>query len=277
VPVAMRAVVERCLNREPDGRYQHVDEVRAALEAIPDDLAPLASGGRSGVVGPRAARRLRRLALATLAIIVALAGVASVPLYRWQMERSRQAGLREVESHIDAGRYGDAYRLVRQLEERIPHDAEIQQALLRLTYPSNVRTIPPGAEVYLRDYADTDGPWQLFGTSPIDNTRVPFGALRWKIAKEGFDPVEGRFLWGGATTVTLHATGTRPQGMVFVPRGVANVPGIAGELPDYWIDKYEASNREFKKFVDEGCASLNRFSESESAREIRSRWRNRAN
>ncbi len=34
VPVAMRALIERCLDKKPEQRYQHAGEVRAALDAI---------------------------------------------------------------------------------------------------------------------------------------------------------------------------------------------------------------------------------------------------
>ena len=195
----------------------------------------ITSGSRSGLVGPRAARRRRRLALATLAIIVAVAGVAAVPLDRWQMERSRQAGLREVESRIDVGRDGDAYRLARQLEERMPHDAEIQRALLRLTYLSNVRTIPQVRRCISRDYADTDGPWQLFGTSPIDNTCT--------VRCVALEDREGR-VRSGRRTFSLgrredcdparHRDKSARHG-VRVARG-GKRSRRAAELPGYWID-----------------------------------------
>jgi serine/threonine-protein kinase len=40
VPVEMRVVIERCLDQKPERRYQHADEVRAALSAIQAATVP---------------------------------------------------------------------------------------------------------------------------------------------------------------------------------------------------------------------------------------------
>jgi dienelactone hydrolase len=57
----------------------------------------------------------------------------------------------------------------------------------------------------------------------------------------------------GRPTLKLVPEADAVPGMTFVPGGPVTL-GVAGtvELPDYWIDKYEVTNREFKKFVDAG-------------------------
>ena len=40
--------------------------------------------------------------------------------------------------------------------------------------------------------------------------------------------------------------------MVWVPAGVATSPAPPVKLPEYWIDRFEVTNREFKAFVDAG-------------------------
>ena len=48
VPVPLRRVIERCLEKDPGQRYQHASEIRAALEAIRDSMpAPSARNLRS--------------------------------------------------------------------------------------------------------------------------------------------------------------------------------------------------------------------------------------
>jgi serine/threonine-protein kinase len=67
VPVQLRAVIERCLEKEPERRYQRGGEVRAALEAI-----------QTGAVAPWVAWRYwlsRHRALALVATSVALLAV----------------------------------------------------------------------------------------------------------------------------------------------------------------------------------------------------------
>ena len=44
-----------------------------------------------------------------------------------------------------------------------------------------------------------------------------------------------------------------PPGMVRVVGGRDPVRfGLVGELDDYWIDRFEVTNRQFKEFVDQG-------------------------
>ena len=44
-----------------------------------------------------------------------------------------------------------------------------------------------------------------------------------------------------------------PPGMVRVVGGRDPVRfGLVGELDDFWIDRFEVTNRQFKEFVDQG-------------------------
>src|SRR6185295_5943913 len=40
--------------------------------------------------------------------------------------------------------------------------------------------------------------------------------------------------------------------MVFVPRGTADLDTGSVEVPEYQIDRYEVTNRQFKQFIDAG-------------------------
>ena len=68
VPPALGAVIERCLTKEPDRRYQRAGEVRAALDVL--------TQSRTGVEGgPPARRRAWAVGLFALASAVAAAGL----------------------------------------------------------------------------------------------------------------------------------------------------------------------------------------------------------
>jgi len=71
VPVAVRAVVERCLAKEPGERYQRASEVRAALEAIQ-------TGAVAPWVGLRYALRRRPAVAVTAAVVLLLAGIVGL-------------------------------------------------------------------------------------------------------------------------------------------------------------------------------------------------------
>jgi eukaryotic-like serine/threonine-protein kinase len=68
IPSAMRAVIARCLTKDPEQRYQRASEVRAALEAIVPGEEPARI--------PRPMRVVRRTAAATGIVIVLAIGAA---------------------------------------------------------------------------------------------------------------------------------------------------------------------------------------------------------
>jgi dienelactone hydrolase len=75
--------------------------------------------------------------------------------------------------------------------------------------------------------------------------------VQWRIEKPGFEPIERRAGWYAAGSTRLYPANSAPPGMVFVPGGpVQRMPGIP--VGDLWMDKYEVTNRDFKKFVDAG-------------------------
>ena len=110
----------------------------------------------------------------------------------------------------------------------------------------------------LAAYSDRDAPWVSLGRTPLQGVRVPYALARWKISKAGFEPFEGapfgeRPFAALARGLRLDPVGARPAGMVRVPGGPFQRPGFPRvELEDYWLDRYEVTNRQFKEFVDAG-------------------------
>jgi hypothetical protein len=58
-------------------------------------------------------------------------------------------------------------------------------------------TDPPGADIYIREYADTSGKWKKLGKTPINNAKLPGSKTWWmtqafytvKIEKKGFEDI----------------------------------------------------------------------------------------
>jgi dienelactone hydrolase len=103
-------------------------------------------------------------------------------------------------------------------------------------------------------YDQPGSEWELAGVSPLESVRLPTGHLRWSVVKDGFDPIElampPRRL---PASLKLVAAGGSPEGMVLIPGGEyayrATRPLL---IADYWLDRYEVTNRKFKEFVDRG-------------------------
>lgn len=79
VPVELRAIVERCLEKDPRRRYQTAGEVRAALEAVQ-------TGAVSRWVGWRYTMARRRWLVLSLAVVLAVA-IATALNWNWVRER----------------------------------------------------------------------------------------------------------------------------------------------------------------------------------------------
>lgn len=230
-------------------------------------LAPLLAASRL----PRS--RVRRRAWAGVVAVV----VAAAALARWELlattHRRALATLPEIErlADVDAPYYesGDdsayrAYCLATEARRSIPDDPRLATLWRALTRTIAITTEPPDADVSISSYSGTE-PIHL-GRSPLPDARIPMGFLRWRVEKDGYEPAEG--LIGQSSDdvqVVLRPAGASPPGMVAATGGRFEL-GLthlgaqpAFELGDYWIDAYEVTNREFKRFIDAGGYSDSRY------------------
>jgi dienelactone hydrolase len=238
LPAALREIVDRCLQKDRLLRYP------SAVELL-DDLRRVAHPLRS-TRQPAASRYIAAAAVVLLAVVVAIAWAA---VRRWQSATIVERSIPEIERLAAAGKYIEAYRLAERATRVAPGDARVRRVLVAATAPLTL-TEPAGADVFFKDYVDADGPWELLGRTPLKGVRVPQGQLRWRIVKSGFEPAEGSSPIG--PFITVRPTGEAPPGMVYVRDGPVRIGSTVVELPAFWIDKYEATNREFKRFVDAG-------------------------
>jgi len=173
---------------------------------------------------------------------------------RW----AREELLPKIERLMEGGwdNYIEAYKIATEAEKYIQRDSKLSELLLKVTFNISIKTEPPGARVYMKEYKAPESEWESVGVSPIKNVRLPIGFFRWKMEKEGYETVfaaaptfEYDFKVRGGIipndiTRTLDRKGTVPPGMV-------RVKG-QDEIGDFFIDKYEVSNKQFKEFVNKG-------------------------
>ena len=130
-------------------------------------------------------------------------------------------------------------------------DLHLRNLWINQTMNATFDSRPSGAEVWVKGYEATDREWIPLGRTPIKDARVPFGPGRVRIAKAGYDTIEAPLNPFGAT-YPLDRAGSAPEGMVRVAGSAVGLPGSLPDLRDFWIDRFEVTNRQFKTFVDAG-------------------------
>jgi formylglycine-generating enzyme required for sulfatase activity/dienelactone hydrolase len=251
-------IVNRTMVRNRDRRTITAADVRDLASAC---HAQLSSGAQPAVERSRTSRRMQ-LAAAAVAFVVIASGVAWWAQRNSKVRWARQEALPEIMRLAGADKFDAAYTLAQQAQPYIPDDPLLAEQLRAISRRAVIVTDPVGAEVFYRPYGRRDEPWRPLGKAPI-GTQVPRGVLHYKAEMTGRQTAEdvGPFQFADEARMhlTLVATNQVPAGMVRIASpdrmSSLDVPGLEHlppvHLPDYWIDRYEVTNRAFKRFVDD--------------------------
>jgi hypothetical protein len=210
-------------------------------------------------------RRIRRprVAIPALTVILAIAFIAVWFFSRQAKIRwAREEAIPEIERIIEVNwrDFTQAYRLAEEAEEYIPNDPKLAELFSKCSMNINIRTEPPGADIYIKKYDSPDLEWEYLGVSPLENIRLPVGIFRWRMEKDGyatvvaasstftFDTRIENLLFPYDIVRVLEKEGSIPEGMVRITGGKTPL----GELDDFYIDRYEVTNKQYKEFIDSG-------------------------
>jgi serine/threonine protein kinase/dienelactone hydrolase len=261
---ALDRIIRCCLRKRPEERYASMIEVEQELKDCFELISEPASG-----VNPRVLfRQSRQPRVAVPALIILLAlmsfmgwGIHHSSKVRW----AREQALPQIGKLIERGKPGEAYALAVQAERYIPADPTLARFWPDISWSDSIITSPPGASVYRRNYNSPNAQWEFVGLSPILKGRFPAVDSSWKFELQGYTALERATFPTGPIIVALDKDGKAPSGMVPVefvesdplhPWGIAGIAGFqalpAVRVGKYWIDKFEVTNREFKRFVDQG-------------------------
>ena len=234
-------LLRRCCAPSPGDRPAAGD-VAAEIEAI--------QSGKTHAL--RAFARRPAVVLVAFAVLIASGAGA----WRWSTIAARGRWARtiaapEIEHLTSQGDFSAAFLLARRALAVLPDDPHLQQLWSDATVPVAIQTNPEGAEVFIASYRDP-AEWVRLGRSPLADVRVPRTMFRVRITKPGFADMDGS-MQPPAARYELSRSSAAPPGMVrVVGAQEALRPGLAGTLHDFWISRFEVTNREFKAFVDAG-------------------------
>ena len=167
----------------------------------------------------------------------------------------REVAVPELEK-LGLDRKGVAfYRLARQAERYSPNSPELRLAETKHLRSQSLVSTPTGADVYFREYGDSQGDWEYLGKTPLEG-KFLWAEYAMRFVKDGYEPVEVAseyILWSVSNSIILNPIGSLPKNMVYVPSGEVNALAPAPiQLDEFLIDKYEVTNLEFKEFIDAG-------------------------
>jgi len=258
-PADLVGLVERCMEKEPNRRFDGTDELSGALRRCIESRQRARYGLRA---------TLRRPVVGVPAVILLLSVLTGGALWvrgadgRWADNYARE----EIAALIEDGALFEAYRTGLEAQRHLGSDSELQRLVERISFATPVNTEPQGAEVFVKGYDTPEADWHRVGVTPL-SMRVPYAGMRWRITKEGYEPYEGApfsaaSLGQLAQGLVLDATGSLPEGTVRVPGGpVAGGSSMTSKLQHtgpppvvgtFFLDRHEVTNREYREFVEAG-------------------------
>ena len=238
VPGVLERIVQRCLQKRPEDRFDSGAAAAAALHRARD------SSSGAGVP--------RRWVAAVAAVLLLIGAPAAWFTYdTWQRERARHEVLPAVEALVDRDRVGEALTLLQTVQPLLERDPEFQRLLGVASTTAHIVTEPAGARVSWQPYdAEPAAPWSVAGVTPLD-ARLPWTFMRVRVEHRDYVPAEFATL-PAPLSITLRRPSDEPVDMVYVPAGTETIGETAVARPAFWLDKFEVTNKRYKAFVEAG-------------------------
>ncbi len=251
IPRALEGLVSRALTKDVTRRYQTAGELSRDLGTTLTNLrAP--AGPANAKVGPRV--------LVPAVLAIALVGTAAGWFYLRSEHRhwAREVAVPTIPELRADRRSLAAFLMLARAKSYLPADSTLARIEQTNTRVVSIGSSPAGATVEIQDYMTPDSGWYRLGTTPISRIRMPRGYFRWRVTRAGTTPLVIAPLTGDSMMLRLDSIAAAPPGMVAVDAGQFETQidfvGWIGpyNLPRFYLDRYEVTNREYQRFVDSG-------------------------
>ena len=271
VPEEVQDIITGTLRKDPEKRFQSIDEIIIRLKKLKGISE--SSAERSGKKSFADLFKKPKIVISASMVIILLIIIALIPWYQLRERQQAKELLPRIENLVKDRNYFAAYQLALEAEKYLQDDSTFIRLIPGFADFLTVSSDPEGVKVYLKRFDPNPGDRipvrEYAGVTPINDLRVVRGGYKVYLEKEGFVPCERVFSSPYAfehvsrsNDVSLEVN-MLPQekavkNMVFVPGGKYSLVSWDApasdevSLDDYYIDKYEVSNRDFKSFIDAG-------------------------
>jgi len=243
-----------------------------AFEVTPEGIKRESEVDRSHSITNQTARRLDLL---TIAMVVVAVGLLSADRFLLDQyidapaptvdDATADRGivwatqqLLEIDRLRDLGEFGSAFTIANQIEPLLAKDMVGEDLWAGFSWSANIETDPPGAQVFRQSIDAADDEWNDLGMTPIESVRFAKGeGYRLRFELKGHRSVEilqtaiRQFDRRGAEPVNP----VRLDPVDVLPEEMVRIPGFTQDLvdyADYFMDRFEVTNREYEKFVTAG-------------------------
>ncbi len=281
IPDGLVRIINKSLTKDVQQRYQSdadfLNDLRSAGEGSPSTPDSQKNPGKTF------RRRPKVIAVLLLIIAVTVAAIKWID-HRSNIGWARDEALPLIERTIQDGTAAEgqsawtAFEMAEKARVFIPDDPLLARLYTRFSRRIHIYSDPSEATVYAKPYSDPNSEWRLIGRTPIDSVRFPLGFSRLKVEKAGSDAAYD-LVWNiGWTSDTLRIglarEGSVPEEMVLIPDistsfeiaaapAGLHMPGLehltAERVGSFLMDRYEVTNEQFKKFIDQGGYKERKF------------------
>ena len=265
----LEKTVHKALKKDKTARYQSVTELEEDLIKCINGKSQ--SDNKEIVNNLLKSLKSPRIFISAMVVIIIISLIVLWSIHQSKrITWARNNALPEITKCIEFGDYIAAFNLAEEAEQYIPDDPLLQNQWSKMSQNINIDTEPSHAEVYYTPYMDIEIDWKYLGLTPIDSIRIPDVMFRWKLEKKGYQTVlVAAPASRGEIRMKLYQEGTAPKDMVLVMGGKSELR-ISGldhlnpiHLADFYIDKFEVTNKQFKVWVDKGGYKRQEFWKNE--------------